>query len=32
LADGQITVDDMNAILSGIGFTPDVSYVEIPTD
>lgn len=32
LQDGQITVDDMNAILSGIGFTPDVSYVEIPTD
>lgn len=32
LADGQITVDQMNAILSGIGFTPDISYVEIPAN
>ena len=30
LADGQITVDQMNSILSGIGFTPDITYVEIP--
>lgn len=32
LAAGQITVDQMNAILSGIGFTPDISYVEIPAN
>lgn len=32
LADGQITVDQMNNILSQIGFTPDISYVEIPVD
>lgn len=32
LADGQITVDQMNSILSGIGFTPDITYVEIPAN
>lgn len=32
LTDGQITVDQMNSILSGIGFTPDITYVEIPAN
>ena len=30
LADGQITVKQMNSILSKIGFTPDITYVEVP--
>ncbi len=32
LADGSVTVDQMNAILSGIGFTPEIDYKEVPID
>lgn len=32
LDSGAITVDQMNSILSGIGFEPDIDYVDVPLD
>jgi hypothetical protein len=32
LEEGVITVDEMNDILSKIGFTPDIEYEEITLD
>lgn len=32
LANGEITVDEMNKLLTGIGFEPDIQYIDIPME